>query len=132
MSCSNSWRALRGVTTVALGLSFCSLAGAVRVDAAAPSASAVMASPQQAAAAQADESASLRHGVVTALDPRGARLQVQGVWLAIVADKTQLLRDGKPAALDILKVGDAIRFMLAPSADAGAADGPALRMIYVP
>jgi hypothetical protein len=128
MSCIHSWRAMRAVATIALGLAFASFAGAVRVEAAAPSASAVLMAPQQAAAAQADESASLRHGVVTALDPRGGRLQVQGVWLEVVADKTQLLRDGKPAALNTLKVGDAIRFMLAP----GAADGPSLRMIYVP
>ena len=124
-----SWRALRAAATIASGLAFASLAGAVRVDAgAAPAASAVMKSPQQAAAAQADESASLRHGIVTALDPRGARLQVQGIWLEVVADKTQLLRDGKPAALDTLKVGDPIRFMLAP----GTSQGQALRMIYVP
>jgi hypothetical protein len=123
-----SWRAVRAAATIATGLAFASLCGAVRVEAAAPSASAVMKSPQQSAAAQADESASLRHGVVTALDGKGARLQVQGVWLEIAADKTQLLRDGKPAPLDTLKVGDAIRFMVAP----GAAEGQALRVIYAP
>ncbi len=123
-----SWRVLRAVATIACGMAFAALAGAVRVDAgAAPAASAVMKSPQQSAAAQADESASLRHGIVTALDPRGVRLQVQGIWLEVVADKTQLLRDGKPAALDTLKVGDPVRFMLAPGAE-----GQALRTIYVP
>jgi hypothetical protein len=123
-----SWRLLRAVASIACGLAFASLAGAVRVEAAAPAASAVMKSAQQPAAAQADESASLRHGVVTALDPRGARLQVQGVWLAIGVDRTQLLRDGKPAAFETLQVGEPIRFMLAP----GTGEGQALRMIYVP
>jgi hypothetical protein len=123
-----SWRAARAVATIAGGLAFASLCGAVRVDAAAPPASAVLKSPQQAAAAQTDESASLRHGVVTALDPAGTRLQVQGIWLEVVAGKTQLLRDGKPASVGTLKVGDAIRFTLAPA----AVDGQALRVIYVP
>jgi hypothetical protein len=123
-----SWRAARAVATIAGGLAFASLCGAVRVDAAAPAASAVLKSPQQAAAAQADESASLRHGVVTALDPGGTRLQVQGIWLEVVAGKTQLLRDGKPASVGTLKVGDTIRFTLAPA----AVDGQALRVIYVP
>jgi uncharacterized lipoprotein YbaY len=122
------WRAARAVATIAAGLALAPLCGAVRVDAAAPSASAVLKSPQQAAAAQTDESASLRHGVVTALDPRGARLQVQGIWLDVAADKTQLLRDGKPASVGTLRVGDTIRFTLAPA----AADGQALRVIYVP
>jgi len=128
MSSFDSWRAVRAPAVAVYGLAFASLAGAVRVEAGAPSASAVLASPQQAAAVQADESASLRHGVVTALDPLGKRLQVQGVWLEIVADKTQLLRDGKPAALASLRTGETIRFMLAP----GAANGWSLRTIYVP
>jgi hypothetical protein len=128
MSSPNSWRALRAAVTIASGLALASLCSATRVDAAAPAASSVLKTPQQAVAAQTDESASLRHGVVSALDERGTRLQVQGVWLEIDAAKTQLLRDGKPAALDTLKVGDAIRFMVAP----GAAEGQALRVIYVP
>jgi hypothetical protein len=125
----SSSRSLRALIAAALGLAFASFGEAARVDNAGPPASsAVMRSPQQAAAAQTDESASLRHGVITALDQSGARLQVQGIWLELVADKTQVLRNGQPAKADTLKVGDAIKFMVVP----GAAETPALRVIYAP
>ena len=104
-------------------------AGAVRVGGgAAPSASAVQGGAQQPAPAQSDESASLRHGTIRAVDERAARIQVHGVWLDLVAGKTQLLREGRPAELDTLKPGEAIRFTT--ESVAGAA--PALKVIYVP
>jgi hypothetical protein len=121
-------RALRGLAVGAGGLTLATLCAAVRVDAGAPAASAVLNSPQQPAHAQADESASLRQGVITALDERGTRLQVQGIWLDVVAGKTQVLRNGQPAKLETLKVGDAIRFTVAP----GATEGQAVRVIYAP
>ena len=128
MNCSQS-RSLRTLTVAALGLGFSSLSLAVRLEnAGAPAASAVLGTPQQAANAQADESASLRQGVITALDERGARLQVQGIWLEVVAGKTQVLRNGQPVKVDTLRVGDAIKFTVAP----GAIETQAARVIYAP
>jgi hypothetical protein len=128
MNCSQS-RPLRALIVAALGLGLCSLSLAIRLEnAGAPAASAVLRTPQQAATAQADESASLRHGVITALDERGARLQVQGIWLEVVAGKTQVLRNGEPVKVDTLKVGDAIKFTVAP----GTTETQAVRVIYAP
>ena len=79
--------------------------------ASAPAASAVHATPQQPAHLQSDESASLRRGTVDA-----------------VAGQTQLMRNGKPASLDTLKAGEAIRFTVAPAGTAA----PALKVIYAP
>jgi len=122
-------RPLRALAIAALGLGISSLSLAIRIEnAGAPASSAVLGSPQQAAKAQADESASLRQGLVTALDAGGARVQVQGVWLEVVAGKTQVLRNGQAARLDTLKVGDTIRFTVT----AGSADAQALRVIYAP
>ena len=122
-------RLLRGIAIGASALAAATLSFAVRVNAGAPAASAVLATPQQAAAAQADESASLRQGVITALDAKGTRLQVQGIWLDIAAGKTQVLRNGESAQLETLKVGDTIKFMVAPGAGEAA---QALRVIYAP
>jgi hypothetical protein len=103
------------------------VAAARIVGGAAPSASAVQGAAAQPAQVQNDESASLRQGTIAAIDGRGARVQVQGVWLDLVDGKTQLLRNGRPAGLDTLKAGEAIRFTVVPG---GAA--PALKVIYVP
>jgi hypothetical protein len=129
MKSRNPGRPLRAMTIIVLGIGSASLSMAVRVDGAAvPAASAVSGSPQQAAKQQADESASLRQGVISALDERGTRLQVQGIWLEVVAGRTQVLRNGQPVPFDTLKIGDAIRFTVAP----GAGEGQALRVIYAP
>ena len=116
---------------VALGLaSVATTASAVRVGgAAAPAASAVQGATQQEPAhVQADESASLRQGTVGAVDERGTRVQVQGIWLDVVAGKTQLLRNGQAAGLETLKPGEAIRFTVVP----GSGVAPALKVIYAP
>lgn len=104
-----------------------SLAGRVG-GAAAPSAATVQGSPQQPASVQADESASLRQGIVTALDPKGMRLQVQGIWLEASEGKTKLIRGGREARLDTLTVGETVRFMVGP----GSAEATSMRVIYAP
>lgn len=120
---------LRAAMIVAAGLGIATPGFAVRAGGTAlPSASAVQSSPQQAAKAQADESASLRQGTVTALDEPGARLQVQGVWLDIVSGKTQVLRGGRPVGIGTLKAGDVIRFTVAP----GIVEALSLRLVYAP
>jgi hypothetical protein len=124
-----SWQRAGAAAILVAGLGSATLALAIRVDnAGAPASAAVLGTPQQAAKAQADESASLRQGVVTGLDGKGARLQVQGIWLEVVAGKTQVLRNGAPTPLETLKIGDSIRFMVAP----GSAEGQSLRVIYAP
>jgi hypothetical protein len=124
-----STRRWRAAALLVIGVAVAGAAPAVRVGSApAPAASAVQTSAQQPQNVQADESASLRQGVVVAIDERRGRLQVQGVWLEMVAGKTKLLRDGRPAALDTLKAGEAIRFTVAPD----SSGAPSLRLIYVP
>jgi len=120
------WRA---AALLAFALAVAGPAPAVRVGSAPPpAASAVQSSAQQPQQVQADESASLRQGVVAAIDERRGRLQIQGIWLDLVAGKTTLLRNGRPAALDTLKAGEAIRFTVAPDSSAA----PSLRLIYAP
>ncbi len=115
---------------VALGLaSIATVASAVRVGgAAAPSASSVRGASQQPAHVQADESASLRHGTIRAIDERLTRVQVQGVWIELVAGQTQLLRNGQAAGFETLKPGEAIRFMV----DSASGAAPTMKVIYAP
>ena len=121
--------ALRAAVLLALGATIGSASVASRVNGpAAPSASSVQGVPVQPANEQVDESASLRKGTVTALDERVTRVQVQGVWLDVTGGKTQLSRHGQPARIDSLRVGEAIRFTVAP----GATEGQALRVVYAP
>ena len=119
---------LRRSLALVAGLALAASASASRISgAAAPAASAVQAGVQEPAHLQADESASLRQGTIQSVDAGGSRLQVQGIWLALSAGKTRLLRGGKPAALDTLKAGESIRF--AVGAERGSA--PTVRVIYV-
>ncbi len=98
------------------------------VGAQAPSAATVQGLAPQPAQVQTDESASLRQGAITALDAGGTRLQVQGIWLEIVDGKTLATRNGRPVATASLKVGETIRFTVAP----GSAEAASLRLIYAP
>ena len=129
MNASLLSRGLRAAAVAGAGLSLVCSASAIRVgNADAPSSSTVQAAAQQPAHVQADESASLRQGTIAAVDARGGRLQVQGIWLDLVADKTKLIRNGRPAGLDTLKAGESIRFTVAP----GRGAAKSLGVIYVP
>lgn len=120
---------LRAALLLALGTAIASASVASRVNGqGAPAASSVRGASVQPASEQADESASLRKGLVTSLDERGTRVQVQGVWLDVVAGKTQLSRLGQPSRVDTLRVGEAIRFTVAP----GVVERQALRVVYAP
>ena len=106
------------------------VASASRVGGApAPTASAVQAAAQEPAHVQSDESASLRQGTIGAVDERGARVQVQGIWIDLVAGRTQLLRNGRAAGLETLKAGEPIRFTVVPGNGAAA---PKMKVIYAP
>ena len=129
MQTSTSRRPWRGLV---LGAALAALAGpslAGRVGGeTAPSAATVQGQAAQPASVQNDESASLRQGTITALDAKGARLQVQGIWLEVVDGKTLALRNGKAVGVDTLRVGETIRFTVAP----GSAEAASLRVIYAP
>ena len=122
-------RGPRAAILMALAATMASASVASRVNgSAAPAASAVLAATPRPAGDATDESSSLRQGMVTALDERGKRVQVQGIWLDVAGGKTQLSRHGQPAPIDSLRVGEAIRFTVAP----GSAEAPSLRVIYAP
>lgn len=119
----------RPVLVLAIGLGLAFGAGASRVaNAPPPSASAVQSSTAQPAHDQADETASLRQGTITAIDAGKARIQLQGIWVDAPAANTKLLRHGRPAGLDTLRVGESIRFTVHP----GTAAKPSVDVIYAP
>ena len=121
-------RPLRCLLLAVVAAALCGPGVAARVAGAAPSASAVQGSAQQPAQVQNDESASLREGTITALDPSGARLQVQGTWLGVVDGKTLAMRQGRPVGVATLRVGETVRFTVAPAGTEAAS----LRLIYAP
>src|SRR3954470_16453256 len=91
---------LRAAALAAGCLMLACAASAVRVGGGgAPVPSGVQAGPQQPAHVQADETASLRQGTIAAVDASGGRVQVQGIWLEVIAEKTKLIRNGRPAGL---------------------------------
>jgi hypothetical protein len=129
MEPSLSRRRWRAAALAAFGLACAGAVLASRVSVGSPpAASAVQGSVQQPKHVQTDESASLRQGVVGAVDERHSRIQVQGIWLETVAGKTKVLRGGRPVGLETLKVGEIIRFTVAP----GSAGTPSVRLIYAP
>jgi hypothetical protein len=129
MQTSNPWQRRRGMLAIAVLAAVGGPASAVGVvGAQAPSAATVQGLAQQPAQVQGDESASLRQGTITALDASGKRLQVHGIWLEVVDGKTLATRNGTPVTTDSLKVGETIRFTVAPA----SAEAASLRLIYAP
>jgi hypothetical protein len=80
------------------------------------------------AAAQADDSAGLRQGVVADISAKRDWVQVNGTWLAIVEGRTTLIQRGRPANAAVLGKGQLLKFTLAP----GAANRTTLGVVYVP
>ncbi len=97
-----------------------------------------VAGKQQAAAAvtapvaatpSADDSSSLREGVITAINDKRDQIEVNGSWLKVVAGSTRVFRQGRTVnAGDELVKGSKVKFTLAP----GAADRATLGVVYVP
>jgi hypothetical protein len=120
---------LRGLLTALAAATLAGPSLAARVGGEpAPSASVVQGLVSEPAHLQNDESASLRQGAITALDPSGARLQVGGIWLELVDGKTLAMRQGRPVAIGTLKIGETIRFTVVP----GTTEAASLRLIYAP
>jgi hypothetical protein len=95
-----------------------------------PAPEAVRRSAQAPAAVQADESSSLRQGLVTQVEPQASRVQVQGVWLQAVAGRTVVIRDGRAVPFDVLRKGQIVKYTLA--AGAPSSSPATLGAVYVP
>lgn len=112
---------------VAAGLAG-SAAHAVRaIDAPPPTRAAVLNAPRPDPVAQADDSSSLRQGVVSAVSPNGDRVYINGAWLAVVEGRTTLFQRGRAALPSQLSKGQRLSFTLAPGADRKT-----LGVVYVP
>lgn len=71
--------------------------------------------------------AKLRHGLVTAVNLGGNRVEIGGVWYAVTG-RTQWVRGGRPAGIDALKKGQSLSFTVLEQVA-----GPAtLGVVHVP
>ena len=81
-----------------------------------------------AAASHADDSSSLRLGMITSVSAKNDQIEINGSWLKVAAGKTRLFRQGRAVEKDVLAKGQAVKFTLMP----GDADRFTLGVIYVP
>ena len=79
-------------------------------------------------AAQADDSSSMREGVISGVSAKGDQIEVNGSWLKVADGTTRVFRQGRAVGRDELKKGQKVRFTLAP----GAAGRTTLGGVYVP
>ena len=86
------------------------------------------------AAGLASERQRLRAGLVTAVDREHGRVQIDGVWFAVVDGQTRLLHLGRVAEPGVLAAGQYVRYTLAAMAMAmaTASGGATLGLVYVP
>ena len=114
------------VSTLGLGL----VGPALAVRLAGEAAKSASVTPQATtAAAPADDSSSLREGVITAVSDKRDQIEVNGSWLKLVEGKTRVFRQGRAVkGADELVKGSKVKFTLAP----GAADVLTLGVVYVP
>ena len=104
-------------------------AHAVRaIDAPPPTRAAVLNAPRTDPVAQADDSNSLRQGVVADVSPNADWVYVNGAWLRITEGSTRLFRQGRAVQPSTLSKGQVLKFTLAP----GVADRKTLGVVYVP
>ncbi len=104
-----------------------SAAHAVRVEGMGPSATQhESVASQPAASSQADDSSSLREGVITAIG--AGKVQIQGTWLNVVPGKTQVFRQRALVNASTLQKGQKVKFTLAPNTP----DRSTLGVVYVP
>lgn len=105
-------------------------AWAVRVEgAAAPVAETVhRAESPKNKTAQADDSSSMREGIITAVSAKRDRVEINGSWLNAVDGATRVFRHGQAVGRTALAKGQKVKFTLSP----GAADRTTLGAVYVP
>lgn len=95
----------------------------------APSADAVrQADKPGAVAAHADDSASMREGVITGVSEKRDQLEINGSWLRLSEGTTRVFRQGRAVKRDELAKGQKVKFTLAT----GVADRSTLGVVYVP
>ena len=82
------------------------------VDAPPPTAAVVRQSAQPVAAAQADDSSSLRYGVISAVG--SDRVEINSTWMRVVDGQTAVFRQGRAVSSNVLVKGQAVKFTLAP------------------
>ena len=81
------------------------------------------------AASQADDSTSLREGVITAVNDKRDQVLINGSWLKVVEGKTRVFRQGRSVKSgDELVNGKQVKFTLMP----GGTDPATLGVVYVP
>ena len=103
--------------------------GARVVGAQAPVPEAVRQSVQPAAAAShADDSSSLREGVISGVNASRDQVEINGSWLKLAAGKTRIFRQGHALNSGDLVKGQKVKFTLA----AGDAERVTLGVVYVP
>ncbi|MBC7704841.1 MAG: hypothetical protein H7274_12965 [Rhodoferax sp.] len=81
-----------------------------------------------AAASHADDSSSLRQGMITSVSAKNDQIEVNGSWLKIASGKTRLFQRGQAVSGDALAKGQVVKFTLLP----GAVDRFTLGVVYVP
>lgn len=103
---------------------------AIRVaDAPAPSTQAVRQAERPSdIAAHADDSSSMREGVITGISEKHDQIEINGSWLKLAEGTTRIFQRGRGATRDDLAKGQKVKFTLAPS-DAGHST---LGAVYVP
>lgn len=79
------------------------------------------------AASSADDSSSMREGVISAISDKRDQVEINGTLFKIVQGKTQVIRNGRSVKPDDLAKGQKVRFTLA-----GASDRATLGAVYVP
>ncbi len=97
------------------------------IDVPPPTRAAVLNAPLPDPATQADDSSSLRQGVVTDISPNADWLFINGSWLRVAEGSTRLFRQGRPVQAKAVGKGQRVEFTLAP----GVADRKTLGIVYV-
>ena len=118
------------IIITALAMAASGPAWAVRVEgAAAPAAdTARRAETPNNKAAQADDSSSMREGVIAGVSAKRDQVEINGSWLNAVDGVTHVFRRGQVVGRAALAKGQKVRFTLAP----GAAGRTTLGAVYVP
>ncbi|MFZ2649902.1 MAG: hypothetical protein WA210_07320 [Burkholderiaceae bacterium] len=75
-----------------------------------------------------DAGASLRQGVVTAVNPERGQIEIQGRWHRIDSGRTRFFRSGYAANIDAVAKGQTLKFTVA----ATQGEQPTLGVVYVP